>query len=51
MKELKGQNASKWRLFLGFGYVLTGSWADRRNLFRPLDRCFRPSVLEPFSNA
>jgi hypothetical protein len=38
MKEHKGQNASKWRLFLGFGFVLIGIFADRLNLFLPLDR-------------
>jgi hypothetical protein len=51
MKEHKGQNTFNWRLFPGFGYVLIGIDADRLNLFLPLDRCFCPSVLEPFSNA
>jgi len=33
MKERKGQNALNWRLFLGFGWLLTGIFADRLNLF------------------
>jgi hypothetical protein len=43
MKEHKGQNAFYRRLFLGFGYVLTGVCADRLNLSRPLDSLFPSS--------
>jgi hypothetical protein len=37
MQERKGQHAFNWRLFLGFGFVLIGDFADRLNLFLPLD--------------
>jgi hypothetical protein len=40
MKECKGQNALNWRLFLGFGSVLTGVFADRLKMLLPLDRLF-----------
>jgi len=51
MKEHKGQNTSLWRLFLGFGYVLTGVLTDRLNLFLSLDRLLPSFGLEPCSNA
>jgi hypothetical protein len=38
MKEHKGRNAFDWRLFLGFGWLLIGIFADRLNLFLPRDR-------------
>jgi hypothetical protein len=51
MKEHKGENTTIWRLFLGFGYVLTGVSADRLISFFRWTGFFCPSVLEPFSNA
>jgi hypothetical protein len=38
MKEHKGQCAFSWRLFLGFGWFLTGISADRLNLLLPRGR-------------
>jgi hypothetical protein len=43
-ERTQGAKRLHWRLFLGFGYVLIDVFADRLNLFRPLDSLFCPSV-------